>query len=263
VQVAIDMGGFIPTVEDWLDEPIRELERLAGITDARGSQRMGATPTFSSVPAALDHPSADGRGPATGKSRVWRYRADITTSGPSIPAEWGDPAAPLVYVSFGSVAGSLGSFDALYPAILEVLADLPVRVLITTGEGYDPARLHPLPANAWAAQWWPQAAAMQEAALVIGHGGFGTTMTAVAAGVPQLVLPLFSNDQFQNAERVEAVGAGARLLGGLDAIPDVPGLVRELLERPRYIEAARRIAADMAALPDVTITVAVLEELVS
>jgi UDP-N-acetylglucosamine:LPS N-acetylglucosamine transferase len=47
---------------------------------------------------------------------------------------------------------------------------------------------------------------MREAALLIGHGGFGTTMTAVAAGGPQFVLPLFSSDQFQNAERVEAVG---------------------------------------------------------
>jgi UDP:flavonoid glycosyltransferase YjiC (YdhE family) len=141
------------------------------------------------------------------------------------------------------------------------LADLPQRVLITTGDGYNPAQLNPLPANAWAAQWWPQAAAMREAALLVGHGGFGTTMTAVAAGVPQLVLPLFSSDQFQNAERVEAVGVGARLLGGLDALPDVPGVVRELLEQPRYIEAARRIAADMAALPDVRATVAILEEL--
>jgi UDP:flavonoid glycosyltransferase YjiC (YdhE family) len=86
-------------------------------------------------------------------------------------------------------------------------------------------------------------------------------MTAVAAGIPQLVLPLFSSDQFQNAERVEAVGVGARLLGGLDALPDVPGVVRELLEQPCYTEAARRIAADMAALPDVRTTVAVLEEL--
>jgi UDP:flavonoid glycosyltransferase YjiC (YdhE family) len=261
VQVAIDLGGFIPTVAGWLDEPIRELERMAAIAHGRGSRLIRATPTFSSVPAALDHPSAGGTGPEMGKVQVWRYRADISASGPSAPAEWGDPAAPLVYVSFGSVAGSLGRFDALYPAILEVLADLPVRVLITTGDGYDPARLGPLPANAWAAQWWPQAAVMREAALLIGHGGFGTTMTAVAAGVPQLVLPLFSSDQFQNAERVEAVGVGARLLGGLDALPDVPGIVRELLEQPRYIEAARRIAADMAALPEVRATVAVLEEL--
>jgi UDP:flavonoid glycosyltransferase YjiC (YdhE family) len=199
-----------------------------------------------------------------GKARVWRYRVDIAASGPALPAEWGEPAAPLVYVSFGSVAGSLGRFDALYPAILEILADLPIRVLITTGGGYDAACLEPLPDNAWAAQWWPQAAAMRGAVLVIGHGGFGTTMTAVAAGVPQLLLPLFSSDQLQNAERVEAVGVGARLLGGLDAVPDVPGVVRELLDPGKgYIEAARRIAADMAALPNVRTTVAVLEGLAS
>lgn len=91
--------------------------------------------------------------------------------------------------------------------------------------------------------------------------GFGTTMTAAAAGVPQLVLPLFSADQLQNAERVAAVGRGERLLGGLDTLPEVPVVVRELLDQPRYLEAARRIAADTAALPDVTTTVAILEEL--
>ena len=254
VQVAIDMGGFIPAVADWLDEPIRELEQLAGIGDRRGAQRVLATSTFSSVPAVLDHPAS---GP------VWRYRIDTSGAGPSLPAEWGDADAPLVYVSFGSVAGSTGRFDALYPAILEVLADLPVRVLITTGKGYDPAHLDPRPANAWATSWWPQAAAMRDAALVVGHGGFGTTMTALAAGVPQLVLPLFSSDQFLNAERVQAVGVGAFLLGGLDALPEVPRVVRDLLDQPGYAEAARRVAADMAALPDVTTTVAVLEELAS
>ena len=51
---------------------------------------------------------------------------------------------------------------------------------------------------------------MREAALLIGHGGSGTTMTAMAAGVPQPVLPLFSSD-LQNAERVETVGVGAQL----------------------------------------------------
>jgi UDP:flavonoid glycosyltransferase YjiC (YdhE family) len=261
VQVAIDMGGFIPAMADTLDGPIRELEQLAGIGESRGAQRLLATPTFSSVPAALDQPAVDGLDPGPEQGRVWRYRIDTSASGPALPAEWGDPAAPLVYVSFGSVAGSMGRFDAVYPAILEVLADLPVRVLITTGKGYDPAHLDPRPANAWGTSWWPQAAAMRDAALVVGHGGFGTTMTALAAGVPQLVLPLFSSDQFLNAERVQAVGVGAQLLGGMDALPEVPGVVQDLLHEPGYAEAARRVAADMAALPDVTTTVAVLEEL--
>ena len=261
VQVAIDMGGFVPAVADWLDQPIRELERMAGIADLRGSQRLRATPTFSSVPNTLDQPPTEQSGSGLTTGPVWRFRADTPVAGPSLPASWGDSAAPLVYVSFGSVAGSLGRFDALYPAIVEVLADLPVRVLVTTGKGYDLARLGPWPANVWAAQWWPQAAAMREAAVAIGHGGFGTTMTALAAGVPQLVLPLFSLDQFLNADRVQAVGVGERLLGDLEAVRDVPRLLGELLNEPRYAEAARRVAAEMAALPDVSTTVAVLEEL--
>jgi UDP:flavonoid glycosyltransferase YjiC (YdhE family) len=261
VQVAIDMGGFIPAAADWLDEPIRELERMAGIGDLRGAERALATSTLSSVPATLDQPSAGGDPHGGIKGEVWRFRTDIAVSGPSLPAEWGDPAMPLVYVSFGSVAASTGRFDALYPAVLEALADQPVRVLITTGKGYNSAGLGPLPDNAWAEQWWPQAAAMRDAALVIGHGGFGTTMTALAAGMPQLVLPLFSSDQFLNAERVQEVGVGRRLLGGVDALPEVPQIVGELLDQPRYAEAARSIAAEMAALPDVATTVAVLEDL--
>jgi UDP:flavonoid glycosyltransferase YjiC (YdhE family) len=262
VQVAISLGRFLPAVADWLEEPVRELERMSGLDDVRGAERVLATPTFTSVPAVLDGMAADvGAGP--GGSRVWRFRTGGSPSGPSLPGKWGSPAAPLVYVSFGSVAGSTGRFDALYPAILEVLAALPVRVLLTTGSGFDPAQLGAVPANAWVTQWWPQAAAMREAAMVIGHGGFGTTMTALAAGIPQLVLPLFASDQFLNAEQIEAVGVGIQLPGGLDAMPQVAGLVQKLLDEPHYADAARRVGADMAALPDVTTTVAVLEDLAS
>ncbi len=262
VQVAIGLGQFLISVADALDEPLRELEQLAGLDDLRGADRVLATPTFTSVPAELDDlPQAEG-GPADG-SQVRRFRTDTSASGPPLPAEWGEPTAPLVYVSFGSVTGSVGHFDAVYPAVVEALADLPVRVLLTTGSGYDPARLGPLPANTWATRWWPQAAAMPEAAVVVGHGGFGTTMTAVAAGVPHLILPLFASDQFLNAERIQAAGLGFQLLGGPDAMPEVPGLVQQLLDEPRYADAARRIAADMAALPDVSTTVAALEELAS
>ena len=167
VQVAIGLGQFLPSVADSLDEPLRELELLAGLDDTRGADRVLSTPTFTSVPAVLDDTTETGGQSGSDASPVWRYRTETSAPGPSLPAEWGNATAPLVYVSFGSVAGSVGRFDALYPAILEVLATLPVRVLMTTGSGYDPARLDPRPANAWATGWWPQAAAMREAALVM------------------------------------------------------------------------------------------------
>ena len=42
------------------------------------------------------------------------------------------------------------------------------------------------------------------------HGGIGTTAEALRAGTPQLVVPL-AHDQFDNAARVVALGAGASL----------------------------------------------------
>ena len=155
-----------------------------------------------------------------------------------MPATWGDAAVPLVYVSFGSVTGSQERFGGMYSGVLAVLADLPIRVLMTTGNGYDLTHLQPLPANAYAIKWWPQEAVMSEAALAIGHGGFGTTMTALAAGVPQLVMPLFAHDQYLNAERIQAVGAGLQLPDGYESIDQVPDAVGRLLGRSHFTEVA-------------------------
>ena len=53
----------------------------------------------------------------------------------------------------------------------------------------------------------PQADVFGHASLVVTHGGSGTTLGALAAGLPLVVVPLFA-DQPDNARRVEAVGAG-------------------------------------------------------
>ena len=260
VQVAIGMDRFVLAVAPWLDDPLHELQATAGLDPLGGAELVLGTPTLTTVPAVMDAVPGDG-GVAEARRRSWRYRNDFPADGPSLPARWGDPSAPLVYVSFGSVAGSLDRFAALYPAVLLALADLPVRVLMTTGADTDPVRLDPLPTNAWVERWWPQEAVMPEAALVVGHGGFGTTMTALTGGVPQVVMPLFALDQFLNAQQVQAVGAGIELPGDLDAVGELPGAVRRLLDDPRPADAARGVAAEIAALPDVGSMVAVLEEL--
>jgi UDP:flavonoid glycosyltransferase YjiC (YdhE family) len=259
VQVAISMGEIASSVLEWLDEPLRELAVIGAVHPDRVVERALATPTFTSVPALLDG-SWDGANAVRERHPVWRYRTRTDSAGPPVPSTWGDPATPLVYVTFGSVAGSRPEFNRLYSPILDVLAALPVRVLMTTGAGFDPADLNPLPDNARVMQWWPQEAAMSETALVVGHGGFGTTMTALSAGVPQLVMPLFAFDQFLNAQRVEAVGAGLQLLGGLDALGQVPAAIQELLAQARFPQAAAAVAAEIAALPDVVTTVDILQD---
>jgi UDP:flavonoid glycosyltransferase YjiC (YdhE family) len=87
---------------------------------------------------------------------------------------------------------------------------------------------------------------MPESAAVIGHGGLGTVLRALAHGVPQLLLPL-GRDQAFNARRIEQLGAGIRLPA--DAPPEHIRIALDaLLSDPRFAEAAalaaRRIAAD-------------------
>ena len=80
-------------------------------------------------------------------------------------------------------------FPARYRAVVDALAELPARLLLTLGEPGDPAALGPLPANVHAARFRRQHDVMPHAVAVIGHGGFGTTLTGLAHGVPQVALP--------------------------------------------------------------------------
>lgn len=103
---------------------------------------------------------------------------------------------------------------------------------------------------------------MPESALIIGHGGFGTTMTALRAGVPQIVMPLFSSDQYVNAELVHRVGVGLQLPRGLQDVPALPAAVEQILADNRFAAAAQGLAAEIAALPDVSTLVPVLEGMI-
>src|SRR6202012_1799180 len=54
----------------------------------------------------------------------------------------------------------------------------------------------------------PLRALLPRCAALVHHGGIGTTAEALRAGVPQVIVPL-AFDQFDNAARVRALGAGA------------------------------------------------------
>jgi UDP:flavonoid glycosyltransferase YjiC (YdhE family) len=93
--------------------------------------------------------------------------------------------------------------------------------------------------------WVPQAAVVPHADLVVHHGGSGTTLGALAAGVPQLVLPQGA-DQFANAEALVAAGAARRLLPG-ELSADA---VTEQARKASFCrEAARAFADEIAAMP--------------
>jgi rhamnosyltransferase subunit B len=88
-----------------------------------------------------------------------------------------------------------------------------------------------LPADVLWLPYVPLRALLPRVAALVHHGGIGTTAEALAAGVPQLIVPL-AYDQFDNAARVEALVAGAMVQGGAAGA------------RPRALAAAlRRVLA--------------------
>ena len=91
---------------------------------------------------------------------------------------------------------------------------------------------------------------MPHAAAMVAHGGAGTTLAALAAGVPLVLLPL-SADQPINARRVAELGAGVALDGGATCVPKLAAAVTRVLEEPCYRAAARRIAVQVGTLPSV------------
>ncbi len=148
-----------------------------------------------------------------------------------------------MYVTYGSVTPTLPFFPELFRATVAALGELPVRALFTVGVDVDVDALGSVPGNVRIERWIPQADVMPHAAAMVGHGGAGSTRMALAAGVPSVIVPGFA-DQFRNAERVAALGAG------LQAGPeDLASALRQVLGEPAHSEAARRVAAEVARLP--------------
>lgn len=164
---------------------------------------------------------------------------------------------PLVYLTLGTV--SFGATEVLRAAI-DGLARLPVDVLVAVGPG-DPAALGPVPDSVHVAGFVPQAKVLRRASLVVHHGGTGTVLGTLAAGLPQLVLPQGA-DQFVNADVLAEVGAGAKLVGPEITADAVAGAAGRLLDDPGARDVAGKVAAEIAEMPEPAAVVARLTALV-
>ncbi|QIQ02197.1 glycosyltransferase [Streptomyces liangshanensis] len=84
--------------------------------------------------------------------------------------------------------------------------------------------------------------------VVLAHGGAGTNLGALAAGLPLVLLPQGA-DQGGQAERVAAAGAAVVVTSDPADPAEVARTVVEVATSPPYRESARRIARRIAAMP--------------
>jgi UDP:flavonoid glycosyltransferase YjiC (YdhE family) len=125
-------------------------------------------------------------------------------------------------------------------------------VAAAVGTGVDVVLVRPdrsvarrsLPPNVTTTDWLPFAAVLPHVAGIVHHGGAGTLMAALAAGVPQVVVP-GAGDRTVHARLVATRGAG--LAVPQDEI-DAETLHR-LVSDPSLRQASQEVAAEIAAMP--------------
>jgi UDP:flavonoid glycosyltransferase YjiC (YdhE family) len=208
------------------------------------------SPFLTRLPASLD---------ASPFPATRRYRLPAAAPRGALPAWWAGDGAPLVYVSFGTVVGRMPVSGEIYRAVIDAVAGLDARVLVTVGRDFDISQLHDVPGNVHVEAWVDQADVLGEAGLMVCHGGSGTVYDALASGVPLVVMPMFA-DQFANATVVANVGAGIQVLPRRDAqgrrhpasrddVPRIRQVIETVLGDGSYRQAAQAVAAEMAAAP--------------
>ena len=120
---------------------------------------------------------------------------------------------------------------------------------------------HPLPPHAHAVSYAPFDALLPRLAALVHHGGIGTTAQALAAGLPQGVVP-FAHDQFDNATRLVKRGVGLRL-SARSSVRQWAATLDRLLRDPSIAAACQRDAGLMVEDGNAAQRIAELIEAVS
>lgn len=168
------------------------------------------------------------------------------------------PEAPRVMVSAGSRVTVDYELKAL-SGLVEKVTPLGFELVIAVPD--EVAReLEPLPEGA-VAGWLPVDVLMRSSDLLVHRAGGNTMLTAMTAGIPQLVIPAMPKQVGMTQTLVE-YGAAKMLVDGEDSPQAIADACQELLKEPSYAERSRDIAAEIAALPSPAEVVGIVESLV-
>jgi UDP:flavonoid glycosyltransferase YjiC (YdhE family) len=147
---------------------------------------------------------------------------------------------------------------AVFRAVIEGCARWPVNLVVTTGPGFDPDVLGPLPRAVLTAPFLPQAAVLPHCRAVVSHAGAGTMLGALCHGLPQLCLPQGTDQPFNTAALLPT-GAALALQPNEITADAVAEALGRLLEEPSFGRAANRLRAEIDQMPT---AVVVLDEII-
>lgn len=172
-----------------------------------------------------------------------RYVGPILDDPSWADSQWMPPQgqAPLVLVALSS---TFQNQAACLQRIADALGTLPVRGLITTGPALAPEAIK-APQNVQVLSAAPHSQVLAHTMAVVTHGGHGTVIKTLVAGLPMVVLH-HGRDQADNAVRVTARGAGVAMSRRAPA-SKIAKAVEKVLATSSYREAAARLGRAIAA----------------
>ncbi len=162
---------------------------------------------------------------------------------------------PLVLISFSTSYMDQGK---LAQRVLDAIATLPVRALLTAGPALDTRHLR-IPANARSVAFVPHRTVLPHASLVVTHAGWQTVNAALADGVPLVCIP-DGRDQPDNAARVLFVNAGVRV-SKKSSPSKLRSVIAGALEDQSIKRGARAMADALARSDGATVIADQLERL--
>ncbi len=165
--------------------------------------------------------------------------------GPVQPAAGPRAAATGTHVLVSLSTITYPGQPAALQRIVDALGTLRLPATVTTGPSIDPDSIR-AGSDVVVVRRADHDDVLQQASLVVGHGGHGTTMRALGHGVPLLVLPMHPMlDQPMIGKAVTEAGAGLTLKAKASS-EAIATAVRSLLDDPAYRTAAASIAARLA-----------------
>jgi UDP:flavonoid glycosyltransferase YjiC (YdhE family) len=159
--------------------------------------------------------------------------------GSAVPPELDDFLAegepPLVF----SQAWLVHDAQDYFTTCVEVAQRLGRRAVLLTSH---PEQLpRSLPPGVRHFGFVPLSRLLPRAAAIVHHGGMGTIGQSLAAGVPQLTVPVML-DQFDNSRRLLRLGVSANLRSSAYTLDRVSRVLRDLLESPAVAERCRHFS---------------------
>ena len=166
---------------------------------------------------------------------------------------------PLAYVGFGTVPLFRDEPELTKVAVHALVAQ-GFDVTATTGEAHLARQLERAHPGRVRVEGWVQLPELLASCdLAVCHGGAGTVLSALASGVPLVLLPRGAPSQSRMSEACEARGVGRSVLWNGTNGDDVRTAVAEVTSSPHFRAAAAAVACELAAMPDPSTAGAVLE----